>query len=73
MSVSLTTTPRGDVYSLHVERRGRPSNEVWRSKLIRYRSLDPAGCFFSILLDPAVGAVVGEADVLVQHFLGEER
>src|SRR5437899_1318803 len=26
-------SPRHEAYSLYVERRGRPSNEVWRSKL----------------------------------------
>src|SRR6202795_1660246 len=30
-------SPRREAYSLYVERRGRPSNEVWRSKLPQYR------------------------------------
>ena len=33
----------------------------------------PEDLVVSILLDPVVGAVVREAEVLVQHFLGEER
>src|SRR3989338_2710354 len=30
-------SPRREAYSLYVERRGRPSNEVWRRKLPQYR------------------------------------
>src|ERR1700675_3379605 len=29
-------SPRREAYSLYVERRGRPSNEVWRRKLPQY-------------------------------------
>src|SRR3989338_7751398 len=57
---------RREAYSLYVERRGRPSNEVWRRKLTQYPlPRDPGdGCGAA---DPLVAAVGERLDVHVGY------